>query len=428
MYDWANSVFPLVITTAIFPPYFLKMTTGKIPGADESLTRFFGLEVTNSVLYTYCISFAFVLVALLNPYLSALADFSGKKKAFMQFFCYLGGISSSLLFFFYGKTVEYGTTLFIMAMVGFAGSLVFYNSFLPEIATEDRFDKVSAKGFSLGYFGSVLLLIANLVMILKGEAWFGITDGTLAPRLAFLTVGLWWIGFAQITFAKLEDKPTGHKMEGMLTKGFDELKKVWYQLQELKLTKRFLLAFFFYSMGVQAVMYLATVFGETVVGMEQHELIILVLLLQLIAIPGAYLFAKISEWKGNIVSLISTMVIWIGVCLYASTLASGMKYEFYGVAVFVGMVMGGVQSMSRSTYSKFIPSETEDTASFFSFYEFLEKVSIALGTFIFGLVFQVTGDMNKSAVALSVFFVLGLLLLLRIPSRHIYDVHLKGEK
>ncbi len=424
MYDWANSVFALTITTAIFPPYFYSQA-----GAGEGKpVQFFGISVDNTVLYSYTLASAFILVALLNPILSAIADYSGKKKGFMKFFCYLGGLSCIGLYFFDHRTVELGVILFATGVIGFAGSLVFYNSFLPEIATEDRFDKVSAKGFSLGYIGSVLLLVVNLMMIQKPD-WFFISpeDGTLAPRISFLTVGVWWIAFAQITFRALPSNVYAKEKEtGVIAKGFQELKKVWKEAKKIKELKLFLVSFFFYSMGVQTVMYMATIFGKAVVKMDTGDLIVLVLLLQLVAIGGAYFFSWLSSVQGNIASILVTLLVWVGVCIAAFFVKEGMVTFYYVLGGFVGLVMGGVQSMSRSTYSKLIPINTIDHASYFSFFETLEKVSIALGTFAFGLIFVLTKNMNVSAVSLAVFFIIGIIILVRIPSKKIYSIKLDG--
>ena len=419
MYDWANSTYSLTITTAIFPSYFYWATGGK-----DAIVNFLGVEVNNTVLFTYTLSVAFMLVAILNPILGAIADSTGSKKAFMKFFCYLGSFSCMSMFFFDESNIALGVISFGVAGIGYAGSLVFYNSYLPEIATDDQLDKVSAKGFSLGYIGSVILLLFNLIMVLF-PALFGIPEGDpnhLGPRISFLSVGLWWIGFSQITFSRLpngENHPKNKKSNPII-RGFSEMKKVWNQAQELPLLKKYLLAFFFFSMGVQTVMYMATIYGEEVVGMVMDELIILVLILQLVAIGGAYLFAKISEKKGNIYSLIITLIIWIGVCLSAYFIKEGMKIEYYVIGIFVGLVMGGVQSMARSTYSKLIPKDTPDTTSFFSFFETLEKTSIAAGTLVYGLIRQLTGSMNNSALALTLFFIIGWYLLSKIPSKLSY--------
>jgi UMF1 family MFS transporter len=421
MYDWANSVYALTITTAIFPTYFLGATGGK-----GAITQFFGWQVENSALYSYAVSITFLVVALLNPFLSAMADYKGNKKSFMRFFATMGALACGAMFFFGEGETEFGTIAFVVAGMGFAGSLVYYNSYLPEIATEDQFDRVSAKGFTMGYIGSVVLLILNLMMVMM-PSWFFISESYIESnpyfpsQLTFVTVMFWWLGFGEFSFSRLPTIKRESIRVNVFSKGIEELKKVWCQAQKMPLLKKFLLAFFLYSIGVQTVMYMATIFGEEVVGMEQAELIGLVLVLQLVAIGGAYVFSLISKKKGNVFSIQMTLLIWIGICIGAFFIGDGMVAHYFVLGFFVGLVMGGVQSMSRSTYAKLIPEKTPDTASFFSFFETLEKISIALGAFIFGFVKQVAGTLNASALVLSVFFIAGLFVLMSIPSKQSYQ-------
>lgn len=433
-YDWANSVHSLVIVSSIFPVYF---SATALNDAGGPVIDFLGLPIKNSVLFSYTISAAFLLTALLSPICSAIADYSGRKKAFMKAFCYLGAISCSLLYFFTKDTTTFAVICFGLSLVGWSGSIVFYNSYLPDIATEDQFDRVSARGYSMGYIGSVLLMVLNLLVILKRE-WFGNISEGMASRIAFLTVGLWWIGFAQIPLSRLPDtvgppvrrcgsvrpvKTTGRKR--YLLNGFRELRTVFTQLQHRRLIKRFLVAFFIYNMGVQTVMYVATIFGSDELKMDGQSLIILVLLLQLVAIPGAYGFSRLSERIGNAHALMVAVVIWIGVCAGAYLVQT--QTQFFVLASVVGLVMGGIQSLSRSTYSKLIPATT-DTASYFSFYDVTEKLSIVLGTLLYGLIEQFTGSMRNSVLGLLVLFVIGFLLLWRIPSQKMYGVRLEAKE
>ncbi|GAB3568547.1 MFS transporter [Spirosoma luteolum] len=426
-YDWANSVHSLVIVSSIFPVYFSATALNEAGGP---VIDFLGLSIKNSVLFSYSISAAFLFTALLSPICSALADYSGRKKAFMKAFCYLGAISCSLLYFFTRETTTFAVLCFWLSLIGWSGSIVFYNSYLPDIATEDQYDRVSARGFSMGYIGSVLLMVLNLVVILKRE-WFGNVSEAMASRLAFLTVGLWWVGFAQIPFNRLPDVAgTGAaravaavRSEGFLLNGFRELRRVWAQLQQLPLARRFLVAFFVYSMGVQTVMYVATIFGSDELKLPAQSLIITILLIQLVAIAGAYGFSRLSERLGNTYALMIAVLIWTGICAGAYFVQT--EYQFFGLAAVVGLVMGGIQSLSRSTYSKLIPAGT-DTASFFSFYDVTEKLSIVLGTLVYGLMEQVTGSMRNSVLALLVLFIIGLALLARIPSQKVYRVPLEA--
>ncbi|MBD0293902.1 MAG: MFS transporter [Flavisolibacter sp.] len=411
MYDWANSVYSLVINTTFFPIYFLGVTKAAY---GENKVPFLGLSFKNSALYDYALAAAYLIIVLQLPILSSIADSRGNKKRFMQFFCYLGGLSCSALFLFRGPqpNVALGIACFMLATIGFVGSLVFYNSYLPEIAAPEDRDRVSAKGFSMGYIGSVILQVIGFALYVF---FAGRGDETSGPLYTFLLVGLWWIGFAQITFATLpKSKPAAVKQESNgLTSGFKELNKVWHYLKDSPVLKSFLLSFFFYSMGVQTVMMAATVFGKNVMKLPDTNLIITVVLIQLVAVVGATQMARLSGLYGNLKVLIGAVVLWILICVTTYGVASGVErgfdatYAFYGLAIAVGLVMGGIQSVSRSTYSKLMPP-TKDTASFFSFYDVTEKVAIVLGLFTFGLVDEWLG-MKNSVLSLIIFFTAGLI-------------------
>jgi UMF1 family MFS transporter len=403
MYDWANSVFTLTITTVIFPIFFTEVTNS--PGKND-LVQFLGFELKNTVLYSYTLSTAFLIIAFINPLLSGIADYSSKKKLFMKFFTYLGSLACSALFFFDGTNLVFGVVCFGLATIGYAGSLVFYNAFLPEIVTADQMDKVSAKGYSFGYIGSVILLIINLIVVLSPKT-FGITDGKLPSQIAFLSVGIWWAGFAQYSFKNLPNDKKGFEItKSVLTKGYKEVSSVFKIVQKTPLMRWFLVSFFFYAMGFQTIMYFASLFGEIELKLPLEGLIIYMLLLQLIAIPGANLFSKMSAKYGNVKVLISAVVVCVFVCICAFFVTTHL--QFYLMAAVVGIIMGGIQSLSRSTFSKLIP-EMENNSSFFSFYELTEKVAIVLGTASYGLLLQLSGTMRNSVLGLTIFFVVGLL-------------------
>lgn len=426
IYDWANSVYSLVITSAVFPIYFQNITSVKDAGGNilKDTVSFFGFEIINSVLYSYSLSFSFLLIALLSPLLSSIADFSGSKKLFMRIFCYIGSFSCAALFFFNENTIEFSMVMFVLASVGFSGSIVFYNAYLPEIASEDKFDRISARGFALGYTGSVILLIFNLTMILY-PGFYGINSTGLATRISFLTVGIWWFGFASYTFHFLPSDIYNKKPQGnYFLNGFKELGIVLRELKKQKLLKTFLLAFFFYNMGVQTVLYLATIFGDKELGLSSELLIATILVLQIVAVGGSYLFSFLSGKIGNIYSLMISICFWILVSVLAYFITTAV--EFIIVAGLVGLTMGGIQALSRSTYAKIIPGDTTDHASYFSFYDVSEKVSIVIGTFFYGLINQLTGNMRISSLVLSVFFITGLIFLSRIPSKNIYSVKIKS--
>jgi MFS transporter, UMF1 family len=423
MYDWANSVHSLVIVSSIFPVYF-SATALNEQGGD--VVQFLGFSIKNSVLFSYAVSASFLIVALLVPFCTAIADYAGRKKFFMKLFCYTGAASCAFLYFFTRQTLTISVFAFMLSLIGWSGSIVFYNSYLPEIATEENFDRYSARGFSLGYIGSVLLMLFNLSMILAPDL-YGITDASLPARISFLTVGVWWVLFAQIPLRYLPNNIHKKKAQGRwLFNGFRQLRKVFGELQSQSHLHKYLLAFFVYNMGVQTVMYVATIFGANELKLPDQSLIITILLIQLVAIAGSFLFAFLSSRLGNIYALMIGVTVWVGICTAAYFITR--ENEFYVLACVVGMVMGGIQSLSRATYSKLIPDDTTDTASYFSFYDVTEKASIVLGTLMYGLVEQLTGSMRNSVLALLLLFVVGLVLLSRIPSQKVYRFRLDSSE
>lgn len=407
MYDWANSVYNLVITSTMFPAYFEEVTKG-----NNGNVRFLGREFVNTSLYNYALAFAFLMVAFISPILSSIADYKGNKKNFMRFFATLGSVSCSLLFLFKGDNLLLGIVCVVLACIGFWASLVFYNSYLPEIAAEEDRDRISAKGFTMGYLGSVLLQVVCFALFFFPTS-FGLKDGTQALQVSFLMVGIWWFGFAQIPLAILpiSSKSERESKHHVLANGFIELRKVWQQLIHMPVLKRFLFSFFFYNMGVQTVMLAATLYGKSELAIPTTNLIIAILLIQLVAIPGAILISKLSGKIGNIKALMICVAIWIVLCYAGYLIPKGGIMEFYVLAACVGFVMGGIQSLSRSTYAKLMP-ETKDTTSFFSFYDVTEKIAIVIGMFSFGYITELfNGSQRNSVLALMSFFVIGLILL-----------------
>ncbi|WP_448824515.1 MFS transporter [Capnocytophaga ochracea] len=417
-YDWANSVYSLTIVSTIFPIFYgLLFRIAKLTHIE-----LFGMVIKSTSVIAFVTALAFAVVVVLSPILSGIADYLGNKKSFMRFFCYLGAISCVGLYWFSLEYIYFGLLCYFCGVVGFWGSIVFYNSYLPDIALPEQYDAVSAKGYSLGYTGSVLLLIFNLIMVMKPQ-WVGFatTDAetTLTTmRISFITVGIWWIGFSSIPFYYLPSykKGRGEFSKSILFNGFKELRKVWQSLSASPRLKWYLIAFFVYSMGVQTVMLIATYFGEQEIQWANSEestmgLIISVLIIQLVAILGAHLTVLTVRKWGNIAVLIGLNVIWVGICLLSYCVYK--PTEFYAIAILVGLVMGGIQTLSRSTYSAYLP-ETKDTTSFFSFYDVTEKLGIVIGMGVYGMIDQFTNNMRNATISLIVFFVLGMLLLFKV--------------
>jgi MFS transporter, UMF1 family len=400
-FDWANSAYSLVITVAIFPPYFYAM-------ADDQL-KICGIEMSDTTLFSWSVSLAYLIIAGFSPILSGLADSGGRKMYFMQIFTTLGAFACMSMLFFTGmSTLWLGVSAFVLSTIGFAGGVVFNNAFLPLICTPDQYDSVSAKGFIYGFIGSVILLLTNLLVILNYE-WFGFATSTAATPVAFVMVGLWWILFAQIPFRGLPKETKTPYERGMLSHGFKELRNAWQLLRLSKYAIRFLTAFFLYNAAVQAVLFLASTFADKELHFALPELIGLILVLQIVAVLGAWLFSRISRAIGNRLSIGIMLLIWTVICFLGYLVQTGT--QFYVLASGVGLVMGGIQSLSRSTYAKFLPKDTSETTSFFSFYDVMDKTSTVFGTFLFGVVDHLTGNMRLSILAMAICFLLSMLVL-----------------
>ena len=476
VYDWANSVYSLVITSTIFPIYYSILTTayekkeyiyetGKwIDVPVRNMIKFFGKTYEPDAVYGYSLTLSFFIVVILTPILSSLADIIGNKKSFMQFFCYLGATSCmGLALFTSMDTVYLGLLFSITASIGFWGSLVFYNSFLPDIATKDKQDALSARGYVYGYVGSVILVIICLILIQvlarnKEEA-------LLYTRISFLLTGAWWFGFSQYTFSYLpkfgevkDQLPKDlvllnfknifqfHSEAGgwfevvkrnikfyleIIRESFKELFKVGRKLFQTPNLKYFLFSFFFYSVGMQTIFLMATLFGKSEINLAQNKLIITLLLIQIEAIIGAMVFSRLSQKIGNKNVISITVFLWVVVCVWAYFLNKAnlnVEYHFYAVAGLVGLVMGGLQAMSRSTYSRLLPENSMDNTTYFSFYDVLEKIAIMIGAFIFSFIIDnydnirvfftqidielpTASGMRFAAFFMGVFFLIGLVLI-----------------
>lgn len=434
-YDWANSVYNLVVSSSIFPIFYDAITKARyakskgievadLKEGETILVSFFGMEMSSSVLFSFVLASSFLLISFLSPLLSGIADYSGNKKRFMQFFSYLGSFACLSLFFFKDVPLEIGMLSVFFASIGFWNSLVFYNAFLPEIAPVEDHDKISAKGFIMGYFGSMILLVFCLV-------WMQVFHQP--AEYCFLFVGIWWLGFSQVTFKVLPNNVYGKvAKKGILWRGFRELKIVFKEFKTTKRLKRFLFSFFFFNTGVQTVMLMATIFANREIdwpeGSGSTGLIIAILLIQIVGAIGAFLMSRLSRFIGNIKTLVLSVIIWLVICVMGMYVRTPV--EFYVLASMVGLVMGGVQAMARSTYSKFLPEYTTDHASYFSFYDVTEKIGIVIGLAFFGIMEILTGSIRYSVLSVAFFFIIGLILLFFIPKEEVEMVptHIKDDE
>jgi len=415
-YDWANSVYTLTIASSIFPIFYSALFLDQV----KKIVPAFGMEFKSTALITFLTAFTFLVVSFLSPLLSGIADYVGNKKNFMKFFCYLGGLGCIGLYWFSLERIYLSLLFYFMGLIGYWGSLVFYNSYLPDIAFPEQQDSISAKGFSMGYIGSVILLVINLGMVMSQD------DGAAKVqmmRYSFVSVGIWWMLFSQYSFYILpKGVSSGHKVtKDVIFNGFKELKQVWHQLQDDIRLKRYLVAFFVFSMAVQTIMLVAVYFGEEEIAWDDGDhktmgLIVSILIIQLVAIIGAVLTSRASARFGNIKTLIVINFIWMCLCFYGYFVITPI--QFYITAGSVGLVMGGIQSLARSTYSKFLP-ETEDTTSYFSFFDVAEKIGIVIGMVIYGTIDQITGSMRNAIFFLFIFFLIGIVLLFKVPKKRI---------
>ena len=422
-YDWANSVYPLVISTAIFPIFYGIIT--------DDYLLIAGYSIKSTALITYISTIAFFLLVIITPILSGIADYTGNKKFFMKLFCYVGSFSCIMLYNFNIDNLEFGLFFYFIALIGFWCSLVFYNSYLPDIAKESQQDYISAKGYSMGYVGSVILLFIIILMVNYPD-FFSISSVNnipaeiMAMKYSFLMVGIWWFLFSQYTFYHLPGREyylsnrdsVKEISKNILFNGFKELLSVWIILKKKPVLKTFLLSFFIYSIALQTVILVATYFGESEVNWSDEEktsgLIISILIIQLIAVLGSILAAFFSKKIGNLNTLIFFNLLWSGLCIYGYFVYEPI--QFYVAAAFVGFAMGGIQSLSRSTFSKFLP-KTTNTTSFFSFYDIAQKLSIVIGTFLFATIDQITGSMRSAIIFFLIFFVLGAIILIQLNTK-----------
>ncbi len=417
MYDWANSAFYTTVVGALLGPY-LTVLAQRAVGENGTLLNLGPLgEVTAKSFFPFCVSVAVFSQVFLLPMLGAIADYSVLKKKLMAVFCYTAVVATCLLFFVKGERYLFGGLLFIVANLCYGAAMVFYNSYLPEITTEDQRDKVSSRGFALGYLGGGLLLALNLALVLGAEETFGITQ-EFAVRVSLLSAGVWWGGFALITFAMLRTREAARTLpanKSYFAIGIAELRSTFGELRRLSHTLRYLIGYLFYNDGIQTVIGSASVFlaQELFVarGLEapQSFLLGIFLMAQFVAFGGALVFERIAAVVGTKRAILLSLLIWAGIVIYAYGFFR-TETQAWVMTAAIAFVLGGSQALSRSLFSRMIPKGRE--ASFFGIYEISERGTSWLGPLIFSIVVASTGSYRQAILSLIFFFVIGIIILL----------------
>jgi MFS transporter, UMF1 family len=411
MYDWANSAFYTTVVGALFSPYLTRLAQTAV-GENGVVLNLGPLgSVTAKSLPTLCVSISVGAQVFLLPILGALGDYSDLKKRLLALFCYLGVTANCLMFFVKDNLYLPGGILFIIANVCFGASIVFYNAFLPDITTEDQSDKVSSRGYAYGYLGGAILLVVNLLLVLRAEQ-LGMSTG-LAVRLSLLSAGVWWGGFALITFALLKSRPKKHSLppgKGYISAGFSELVATFKELRRLPLTARYLLGYLIYNDGIQTVIFASSAFLEQELFPQGNPVFLLeiFLMVQFVAVAGALLFERLAYLIKTKNAIIVSLVIWSGIVIYAYAFLNSVP-EAWVMAAVIAIVLGGSQALSRSLFSRMIPAGKE--ASFFGLYEVSERGTSWMGPLLFSVVIARTGSYRTALLSLVFFFVVGLIVL-----------------
>jgi UMF1 family MFS transporter len=415
IYDWANSAFSTTIAGALYGPYLTEITQRAV-GENGVVFNLGPLgAITSKSFFPTCVSVAVFLQIFVLPILGSVADYSNLKKKLLAVFCYIGVAATCAMFFITGNLYWLGGLLFIIANLAFGASLVLYNGFLNDITTEDQRDKVSSRGFAYGYLGGGLLLALNFLLVLNA-AKLGI-DSYMAVRISLLSAGLWWGGFALITFARLKSRTAEKTLpagKSYLTIGFSELGRTFRELARLRSTLRYLIGYLFFNDGIQTVISMASVFLSQELfiakGVETNQSFLLgiFLLVQFVAIFGALVFERLAYAIGTKYAILVSLVIWSGIVIYGYGFLQTTR-DAWAMGALIGIVMGGSQALSRSLFSRMIPEGRE--ASFFGLYEVSERGTSWLGPLIFGIVVAITDSYRQALLSLIALFVIGTLIL-----------------
>ncbi|MEW6242457.1 MAG: MFS transporter [Chloroflexota bacterium] len=417
MYDWANSAFSTTVGTVFLGPYVAALAAEAAKAFPDGNARFFGIPVAPDSFLPYCISFSVGLQVLFLPILGAIADYSHLRKRMMQIFATIGAVATILLFFITGSLWWLGGVLYIVANLAFGAAIVFYNAYLPDIASEDERDRVSSYGWAMGYLGGGILLALNLAFYIFSED-LGV-PGNLAVRINLASAGIWWLLFAFITWGRLRPRHAARSLpadETYVSIGFKQLGQTFREVKHFPETLKYLLAYFLYNDGIQTVIAVSSTFAAAPLvrgGLElpQDTLIAVILMIQFMAFFGALFWGKLAKWIGAKQSIVVSLVIWSGVVIYAygGLQGEGRVTQFFILGAFIALVMGGSQAISRSLFAQMIPAGKE--AEFYSFYEVSERGTSWTGPLIFGLANQLFGSLRYGILALIFYFIAGLIVL-----------------
>ena len=417
MYDWANSAFSTTVGTVFLGPYVASLARTAAEAAGTTTVPFLGIPIAPDSFLPYCISFSVGMQVLFLPILGAIADYSNLRKWMMRLFATIGAVATILMFFLTGGVWWLGGVLFIIANLAFGAAIVFYNAYLPDIASEEERDRVSSYGWAMGYLGGGILLALNLAFYLFSDK-IGV-PGDLAVRINLASAGIWWLGFSFITWARLRARRASRTLpakESYVSIGFKQLRKTLSEVNQFPETLKFLLAYFLYNDGIQTVIAVSATFAAAPLiqgglGLEQQSLTAVILMIQFVAFGGALLWGRLATWIGAKRSIIVSLVIWSGVVIYAygGLYGDNVVLQFFILGMFIALVMGGSQAISRSLFAQMIPVGKE--AEFYSFYEISERGTSWIGPLIFGLANQLFGSLRYGILSLIFFFIMGLILL-----------------
>jgi len=423
MYDWANSAFSTTVGTVFLGPYVSSLARAAAEQLGSSTVSVLGIAVAPDSFLPYCVSISVGLQVFFLPILGAIADFTHLRKAMMQFFAFVGSVATMLLFFVTGEVWWLGGLLFIIANLAFGAAIVFYNAYLPDIASEDQRDRVSSYGWAMGYLGGGLLLLFNLAFYQLRD-FLGVSEA-LAVRVNLASAGVWWFGWSFLTWSRLRARRAARSLppgKNYLTVGFEQLRTTFREAGNYPQTIRYLIAYLVYNDGIQTVIAVSAIFAAAPLiqgglAMDQGTLIILILMIQFVAFGGALFWGRLATWVGAKQAILISLVIWSLVVIYAYFGLQGdsRTVEFFILGVFIALVLGGSQAISRSLFAQMIPKGKE--AEFFSIYEISERGTSWIGPLLFGLVNQLTGSLRPAIVSIIIFFVLGLILLSRVDVR-----------